>query len=83
MIGYMREKRRPIAPEAVDGFGAKANVYNEEVIAPLLARMVIPPVLWVDSRSEDYLTTSYGRDQIGILRLAADKYGASPRLLLK
>lgn len=75
VIGFSRDKMRVIAPEVGGGFGAKSNVYNEEVIAPLLARMLKRPVLWVATRREDYLTTSHGRDQIDILRLAADKNG--------
>lgn len=69
------EQMRVIAPEVGGGFGVKSNVYSEEVIVPLLARQLKRPIRWVASRTEDYLVTAHGRDQINIVRLAADKHG--------
>ena len=69
------EKIRVIAPEVGGGFGAKSNLYGEEVLVPYLARQLGRPVKWTASRSEDFLTTSHGRDQINIIRLAADSDG--------
>jgi aerobic carbon-monoxide dehydrogenase large subunit len=68
-----KERIRVIAPEVGGGFGAKANVYGEEVLVPFLARRLRQPVKWVASRIEDYLATSHGRDQIDLIRLAADR----------
>jgi carbon-monoxide dehydrogenase large subunit len=66
---------RVIAPEVGGGFGAKCNVYGEEVLALVLARHLMRPVRWAATRSEDYFATTHGRDQRGILRLAADAEG--------
>jgi carbon-monoxide dehydrogenase large subunit len=66
---------RVIAPEVGGGFGAKSNVYGEEVLAPFLARQLGRPVKWVASRTEDYQATVHGRDQINIIRLAAHRKG--------
>ena len=71
MTGIDAERLRVIAPEVGGGFGAKCNVYGEDVLAVLLARRLRRPIRWVASRSEDYLTTSHGRDQIGVIRLGA------------
>ena len=75
VIGVPAEKIRAIAPEVGGGFGAKCNVYPEEVLVPLLARRLRRPVRWVASRSEDYLATVHGRDQINRIRLAATREG--------
>ncbi|MBX3011934.1 MAG: xanthine dehydrogenase family protein molybdopterin-binding subunit [Caldilineaceae bacterium] len=75
LLGMAPDQIRVIAPEVGGGFGAKSNVYAEEVIVPFLAKYVGRPVKWVATRGEDYLTTSHGRDQINIVRLAADRNG--------
>ncbi|MEZ4870106.1 MAG: xanthine dehydrogenase family protein molybdopterin-binding subunit [Caldilineaceae bacterium] len=75
VLGIPAAKIRVIAPEVGGGFGAKSNVYSEEAIVPFLAKQLGRPVKWVATRSEDYLTTSHGRDQINIIRLAADNNG--------
>ena len=75
VIGVPAERIRAIAPEVGGGFGAKCNVYPEEVLVPLLARRLGRPVRWVASRSEDYLATVQGRDQTNKIRLAATSEG--------
>ena len=75
MLGISQDRIRVIAPEVGGGFGAKANVYSEEVLAPFLARQLGRPVRWTASRSEDYLATNHGRGQVNIVRLAARRDG--------
>lgn len=75
VLGIDPAKIRVIAPEVGGGFGAKSNVYAEEAIVPFLAKYLGRPVKWVATRGEDYLTTSHGRDQVNIIRLAADNDG--------
>ena len=75
VIGVAPEKIRAIAPEVGGGFGAKCNIYPEEILVPLLARRLGRPVRWVASRSEDYLATVHGRDQTNTIRLAATSEG--------
>jgi len=75
MIGEERSRVRVIAPEVGGGFGAKANVYGEEALVALLARRLRRAVRWAATRSEDYFATSHGRDQQGVLTLAADANG--------
>ena len=69
------DRVRVIAPEVGGGFGAKANVYPEEILVPFLARKLGRPIRWVASRSEDYLATVHGRDQHAVMRLAATSTG--------
>jgi carbon-monoxide dehydrogenase large subunit len=66
---------RVIAPEVGGGFGAKCNVYGEEALVLALSRLLRRPVRWSATRSEDYFATTHGRDQRGVLKLAADREG--------
>ncbi len=75
ILGISPDKVRVIAPEVGGGFGIKAPVYNEEVLAAFLSRHLEKPVKWVATRSEDYLSTYQGRGQTDIIRLAADENG--------
>jgi carbon-monoxide dehydrogenase large subunit len=75
MLGVETKSIRVIAPEVGGGFGAKCNVYGEEVLALVLSRHLMRPVRWAATRSEDYFATTHGRDQRGVLRLAADAEG--------
>ena len=83
ILGVDIECVRSIAPEVGGGFGAKSNQFNEDILAPFLARKHGCPVRWVATRSEDYQTTSHGRDQINIVRLAASKDGRVSAVDLK
>jgi carbon-monoxide dehydrogenase large subunit len=83
ILAHPKERIRVIAPEVGGGFGAKGNIYGEEILGPFLARYLDRPVKWVASRSEDYLATSHGRDQINIVRLAADDEGRVQGIDLK
>jgi carbon-monoxide dehydrogenase large subunit len=75
ILGVEAKTIRVVAPEVGGGFGAKCNVYGEEVLALVLARHLMRPVRWAATRSEDYFATTHGRDQRGVLRLAADAEG--------
>ncbi len=75
LLGVDEEKMRVIAPEVGGGFGAKSNIFSEEVLAPYLAKHVGRPIQWVATRSEDLLSTSHGRDQIDVIKLAATNEG--------
>jgi carbon-monoxide dehydrogenase large subunit len=83
MLGMPPEQVRVIAPEVGGGFGAKGNIYGEEVLVAWLARQLKRPVSWVASRSEDFMATCHGRDQIDIVRLAADRSGRVSAVDLK
>ncbi|MEM7530614.1 MAG: xanthine dehydrogenase family protein molybdopterin-binding subunit [Chloroflexota bacterium] len=75
VLGVEADQIRAIAPEVGGGFGAKSNIFQEEILVPLLSRKLQRPVKWVATRSEDFVATSHGRDQINIVKLASDKEG--------
>ena len=62
--GIPESKLRIIAPMVGGGFGSKLQVYSEEAICLALAKRLRRPVKWVEGRSENYLATHHGRDQI-------------------
>lgn len=66
---------RVIAPEVGGGFGCKIGKYPEDVLASYFSMLLNRPIKWIESRSENFLSTVHGRSQIGTLELAADRSG--------
>jgi carbon-monoxide dehydrogenase large subunit len=75
VTGLPEHKLRVVAPDVGGGFGSKLQVYGEEVVCLLLARRLGRPVKWTESRSEGFLATHHGRDQIQDIAIAADRDG--------
>jgi carbon-monoxide dehydrogenase large subunit len=72
----LRENQvRVIAPEVGGGFGAKANVYPDEILVPWLAMRLGRPVRWLEDRSENLSTMVHGRDQIDYISAACKSDG--------
>ncbi|MCE4604881.1 MAG: xanthine dehydrogenase family protein molybdopterin-binding subunit [Aeropyrum sp.] len=66
---------RVIQPDVGGAFGAKIEVYPEEVVVPYLAMLLGRPVKWVPSRREDAVSTTHGRDVGAELEVAATRGG--------
>ena len=75
VTGIPEAKLRVIAPDVGGGFGSKLNVYAEEALALAVARRLGRAVKWTETRSEGYLSTIHGRDQIQEIELAATSEG--------
>lgn len=73
--GVPESKLRVIAPRVGGGFGSKLQVYAEEALALELARRLGRPIKWTETRTEGYLATHHGRDQIQEMEIAADEDG--------
>ncbi|WP_273844840.1 xanthine dehydrogenase family protein molybdopterin-binding subunit [Rubrobacter calidifluminis] len=73
--GVPENKLRVVAPDVGGGFGSKLNIYAEEALALALARRLNTPIKWVEDRSENYLATIHGRDQIQDIEVAATSDG--------
>ncbi len=69
------QKIRVIAPEVGGGFGAKLNVYPEEILACLASIRLGRPVKWIEDRSESFLATIHGRGIDAEIELAARSDG--------
>jgi carbon-monoxide dehydrogenase large subunit len=70
VLGLRENQVRVIAPEVGGGFGAKANVYPDEMVVPWLAMQLGRPVRWLEDRSENLATMAHGRDQIDYMSAA-------------
>jgi len=55
-------KLRVIAPDVGGGFGSKLHFYAEEALCAFLARELGRPVKWCETRSENFLATTHGRE---------------------
>jgi carbon-monoxide dehydrogenase large subunit len=54
---------RCVALDVGGGFGTKGHVYPEDMLIPLLARLVGRPVRWIEERAEHFLCATHARDQ--------------------
>ncbi len=73
--GISESKLRVIAPRVGGGFGSKLQVYPEEALALEVARRLGRTIKWTETRTEGYLATHHGRDQIQDMEIAADESG--------
>jgi carbon-monoxide dehydrogenase large subunit len=70
-LGLNKSQLHVIAPDVGGGFGAKIFTYPEDVLVSHLAR-TYGAIKWVESRSENLLSMTHGRDQIGDFEVACD-----------
>ncbi len=68
-------KMRVISPQVGGGFGAKIFLYPEYCLVTALSKKVNRPVKWVETRSENYVATTHGRDHITELEIGATRDG--------
>ena len=66
---------RVIAPAVGGGFGSKAVVYPEFIMVTWLARHLGRPVKWVETRSENLVNMSQGRDHVHDVELGLSADG--------
>jgi aerobic carbon-monoxide dehydrogenase large subunit len=70
-LGRDEREVRVVAPDVGGAFGAKLNVYPEELLCAGLALHLGRPVRWAATRSEDVQTTNHGRGQVQDITVAA------------
>ncbi|MXY98087.1 MAG: molybdopterin-dependent oxidoreductase [Gemmatimonadetes bacterium] len=68
-------KIRVIAPEVGGGFGAKIAVYAWDMVTAFCAMKLGRPVKWTETRSENFVSTTHGRDHVEYVEMAADSNG--------
>ena len=66
---------RVIAPDVGGGFGAKIGVDREVVAVAWAARQTGRPVRWVETRSENMVAMTHGRDQVQALTIGGSRDG--------
>jgi carbon-monoxide dehydrogenase large subunit len=69
------ERVRVIAPDIGGGFGPKVFAYPEEMLIPFLALELGRPVKWIEDRTEHFISTAHGRDQLHDVEVAFDETG--------
>jgi carbon-monoxide dehydrogenase large subunit len=75
VFGIPETKMRVIAPQIGGAFGTKIFLYPEYVLTAALAEKVGRPVKWMETRMENYVATTHGRDHITYLRIGAKRDG--------
>lgn len=74
VLGLPRERLRVVVGDVGGGFGMKTGAYPEDMVVAWSAERLQRPVKWVAERSEEFLSSSHGRDlqTRAELALAAD-----------
>ena len=62
LLGIDKEKIRVIVGDVGGGFGMKTGAYAEDVVTAYCAHTLQRPVKWIADRSEEFLSSSHGRD---------------------
>lgn len=75
VLGIPETKMRVISPQIGGGFGAKIFFYPEYALISLLAKRLGRPVKWMETRSENYVATTHGRDHITEIEVGAKQDG--------
>ena len=69
------ERMHVACPDVGGGFGVKNALYPEWVMLLWSARALGRPVKWISERTEDFISTAQGRDNVTHARLALDAEG--------
>lgn len=75
VFGISENKIRVISPQVGGGFGAKIYLYPEYVLVTALSKKVGRPVKWSETRRENYIATTHGRDHITHVEIGANHDG--------
>src|SRR6266508_1272873 len=83
VFGIPETKMRFISPRVGGGFGTKIFLYPEYVLVAALAEKTGRPVKWIETRSENYVATTHGRDHVTYLKVGAKRDGTITALKVK
>jgi len=77
VTGLPENKVRVIAPDVGGGFGSKIFLYAEQPLIALITKDLGVPVKWTETRSENYLSTTHGRDHTSYVEMALKRRHAA------
>jgi len=83
VFGIPETKMRCIALQVGGGFGTKIFLYHEYVLVAALAAKLGRPIKWGETRRENYVATTHGRDHITYLEVGATRDGRITALKAK
>jgi carbon-monoxide dehydrogenase large subunit len=83
VFGIPETKMRCISPRVGGGFGTKIFLYPDYVLVAALAEKTGRPVKWIETRSENYVATTHGRDHVTYLKVGAKRDGTITALKVK
>jgi len=84
VLGVPEQNIRVIAPDMGGGFGCKIFVYYDMALTLCLSKKLGGrPVKFYEDRSENYLTTTHGRDHITDIEVGASADGTITALKVK
>jgi carbon-monoxide dehydrogenase large subunit len=75
VTGVPEDRLRVIAPEVGGGFGSKIPQLPGDFITVFCSMKLGRPVKWNETRSENYQSTTHGRDHVQDVELAATRDG--------
>ncbi len=75
VTGVTEDRLRVIAPEVGGGFGSKIAQIQGDFITAFCSMKLGRPVKWIETRSENYQSTTHGRDHVQDVELAATRDG--------
>ncbi len=75
VLGLAPDMVRVLVGDVGGGFGMKTGIYPEDAVVAWCALQLKQPVKWVADRSEEFLTTSHGRDVSTQAQLALSAEG--------
>ena len=75
LFGLKPRQMRVVAPHVGGGFGGKAGITAEHVVAIGVARALGAPVVWVETRSENMLALPHGRGQVQYIEMGFTRDG--------
>ena len=75
VTGVPEDRLRVVAPEVGGGFGSKIPQIQGDFITTFCSIRLGRPVRWIETRSENYQSTTHGRDHVQEVELAATKDG--------
>ncbi len=75
VAGLPEENIRIISPDLGGGFGNKVPIYPGYVVATAASLLIGKPVKWIETRSENLISTGFGRDYHMTGELALDDTG--------
>ena len=73
--GHPPEKLRVVSRDIGGGFGMKAFLYPEYILALWAARRIGRPIRWIEDRGEAFLADVHGRDNLTRAEVAMEKDG--------